>query len=284
MGLRGRPRILLDETRVTRLGEGLSNGGPPRFAAVRRTLKAIELFRQRARSAGAREIVMVGTEALRNPLMKKMLLRRLQFPVRILSRKEEAEASFRGAAWALRPVPRVLVDVGGGSLEILVGRGTILERSATLRLGCVYLTERYLRSDPPTTRELARMEGRIRSALARLELPRARVIAGIGGSVAAMAFALSDERRFEPEKFHGWEGSREAVEKFYRSCRSISAFRRRRLWGIDPGRADVIVPAIAVLCQVLERTGADRVVVSTLGVRHGVLLTGWSGRRNSFSH
>lgn len=273
---RNKPRSIHEEAVVTRLGEGVRGDGRLRRAAIQRTLKIIRQFQNRALRLGAPP-ALIATEALRKARNRQEFIRGLDGPLRILSRHEEAKMSYLGAKTFLRNANAVMVDIGGGTIELLVSRRDRLVQSATLPLGCVYLTEHFLRHDPPQPREWRRLESHIERRLARFRLPKSRTLVGIGGSVATVVFSLSRRKTFDSEKFNGSRIAVSTLREIRRRWSEVPTRVRIRKYRVDPKRADVILAAVAVLLHLADRVGAREIVVCTYGVRHGVLLSAGQG-------
>jgi exopolyphosphatase/guanosine-5'-triphosphate,3'-diphosphate pyrophosphatase len=267
------PRSLSERVVVTRLGEGVDGSRRLRPDAIARTARVVRKLAQEARSLGA-EPVVIATEAVRRARNRAALFKAVTCPIRVLDRKTEARMSYLGARTFLRAADAVLVDIGGGTIELMVARSNRLVRDYTLPLGCVYLTERFLNSDPPRPEELSRLENHVEKALGPTRLPRSRTLVGIGGSVATVAHSISRRKRFDTELFNGARIPVATLDRLYEMWRRVDARTRVRAHRIDPKRADVILAAMAVLRELARRTAARIIVVCTYGVRHGVLLGG----------
>lgn len=272
----GRPHSVREEVVVTRLGEGVNARRRLLPQAIRRTLRVVRRFRRAADALDA-PVRIIATEAIRRARNRALLIDALGAPVTILTRRTEARMSFLGARTFLRAPDSLMVDLGGGTIEILVARNGRLVRSATLPLGCVYLTEQFLATDPPLPSELRALEEHIEQRLNRLDLPPSRALVGIGGSVATVAFALSRRKTFDTESFNGASIAASILERLYRDWSRVTCRERIRRFRVDPQRADIILAAMAVLRALVRRAGARRIVVCTYGVRHGVLLSELGG-------
>jgi exopolyphosphatase / guanosine-5'-triphosphate,3'-diphosphate pyrophosphatase len=241
------------ETRITRLGEGVGAERVLLPAAVAHVHACLADCRRTIDELGAERTFAVGTSALREAENSRGFLDGLSFETRVLSGEEEATLTFRGVG-----VPDALVvDIGGGSTE-LVGPGI----RVSLELGCVRLTERFLRSDPPAAAELEDCAGAVRAALPeRLIATRAIGVAGTFVSLAALAGELTPE----------------AVAAQVDRLAALPLAQRRLVPGLEPDRAPVIVGGAVIVRELLARLGLPRIEVSERDLLDGVELEALSG-------
>jgi exopolyphosphatase/guanosine-5'-triphosphate,3'-diphosphate pyrophosphatase len=288
---RGGFRVLADRSWGTRLGEGLRAGGPLGEGPVERTLAAVA----EARAAFARlevsEWRAVGTSAAREASNGAGFARRFReeagFGLTVLDGEEEAELAFLAAAGDPRIVPRgkgaLVMNSGGGSAEWASGRDLRAERRASRPLGCVRMTERFLRGDPYTPGSLRRLAAHYAEALAPIarDFPlRGRVFVGTGGSICAVAAMAAGGERFRAEEVHGRVLSAEEVGAAAAKLAAMTARARRKIPSLPAQRADIVAAGALLFAAAMGALGAARVVVSARGLRYGVLLEmlGASGR------
>jgi exopolyphosphatase/guanosine-5'-triphosphate,3'-diphosphate pyrophosphatase len=267
----GRPRSLHEEVDLSRPGEGVRRTGRLDPRAVRRAVRSVRRYAAVARRLGDPDPIVVATEWLRKARNRESFLAALGRPCRLLSGREEAALSYLGARTMLG-IEAPMVDLGGGSAEFLVGRGGRLVRSATLPVGALFLTERFLRHDPPDEGELRALDRYLDAKLGSFRTPRADRVVGIGGSVAALAFSLSRARRFDPERFNGSRIPVAALARLERALAAVPCRIRVSRFRLEPGRADVIVAGARLLLRFMRLAGAKTLVVCTYGVRHGAVL------------
>ncbi|HXZ58111.1 MAG TPA: hypothetical protein VEG40_11045, partial [Gaiellaceae bacterium] len=185
------------------------------------------------------------------------------FTTRLLSGEEEAELTRRGVAGGRELAPDALVlDIGGGSTELITGR----ERTS-IDMGSVRLTERFLHSDPPAQAELDAGAGAVRELLPDL---RPREAIGVAGTITSLAALELGE--YDPERVHGFHLSREAVETQLGRLASLPLAERRELPGLDPERAPVIVAGAVIVDEVMKRYDLDELEVSERDLLHGAAL------------
>ncbi|MBI4566618.1 MAG: hypothetical protein HY716_18225 [Planctomycetes bacterium] len=275
-------RVLLHRAAATRLGENLSATGRLSRAAMRRTLHALQRFRRECEARKVDPLMAVGTEAFRRAANAREFAERCRretgLPLRILSGASEARLAFAGAT-ADRPEARsAAIDIGGGSTELMTGARGRLREAASLRVGAVTLTESCFASDPPSERELDAARRAIRSRLRRVSprllraLSGRRSLIGIGGTCVAIGAidAKVDERR--PAAIHGRVLFIPALERIMERLAGTPLVERRRIRGLDPKRADIIVAGAAILLESVRFLGATSVSISARGLRHGLIL------------
>lgn len=272
-----RPRLsaVADFLEMPRLGQDLDRTGRLHPEAIERGVAAIERQLARARELGVEKILTVGTESLRAASNSGEFLSRLDalgVPLRIISGDDEARLSFNSVVRSL-PLPpsgrRSVLDIGGGSTELIVG-GETPERWASVKIGSVRLTERLLAGDPPTSDQKQALIHTIAQELTKLPAPEGELVAlaGTATTIAAMHLELAahDSARID--------GLRLPVAKLAALAErlgELSVTQRRQLHGLDPRRADVIYAGAVILCQVALRAGVTEIVISDRGVRWGVL-------------
>ncbi|HET8578890.1 MAG TPA: Ppx/GppA phosphatase family protein [Methylomirabilota bacterium] len=275
-------RLLHQTQRVTRLGEGQEAAGRLLEGPMRRTVDTVSEFIAAARDLGASEIRVVGTSAVREAPNRDELLARLRaatgLEVQVVSGAEEARLTLQGVTAGL---PRlggsfVLFDIGGGSTELVLGERGRLAAAVSLRLGVVRLAERFVDEKPVNWERFAVMRGEIDARLAR-EIPariaeaRAPALVGTAGTVTTLAALDLGLTAYDADRVHGHTLTRETVEGLLRRLGALPLAGRARLPCLEPGRADVIIPGIAICLAVMGRLRHDALVVSDRGLREGIL-------------
>ena len=239
------------ETRIVRLGEGVDERRVLLPAAVARASDALADYRNTARRLGAERILLVATSAVRDAQNGAAFLRELEtsfgFATRLLSGDEEAELTRRGVA---RP-EALVVDLGGGSTE-LVGPGI----RTSLDVGSVRLTERYLRSDPPTTVQLAAAAAFVRSLLPDFVFRETLGVAGTFTTLAALELG-----GYDSALTHGFRLRRAAVERWVERLAAVPV-ARRVFPGLEPARAPVIVGGALIVRELMLHAGLEEIEVS----------------------
>jgi exopolyphosphatase/guanosine-5'-triphosphate,3'-diphosphate pyrophosphatase len=295
---------ILDEFgEVTRLGGALHATGRIAPEDAERTLACLRTAVARARRAGVTAIDIVGTEVFRRAAngaeVAAHFRDELGHTVRVISGDEEAEASYLGAVgWGQadpEPGPAVVIDVGGGSSEVILGEGAALLVARSLPIGALTLTEEFLAADPPGPEGVrraraalpARLEplGPIAGALAARTSrrgsgsgrrpPRGAVdvrVLAVGGSACAVAAWLHAVVPYAASEVQGrWIG-REALQGTIDEWSRMSLADRQARGRMSEGRARVLPGGALLLDALLERLGLAGCRASTFGLRHGILL------------
>ncbi len=268
------------ETVVTRLGEAVEASGRLAEEAIERVFAALERYREAIR--GAERTVGVATSAVRDAEngeeFRARLRERFGIDARTIPGEEEAELTFLGAtAGRARPEQTLVIDIGGGSTEFVVGRpGERPDFHVSTQLGSVRHTERHLKTDPPSQQELAAL-GRDAAALVAAEVPedwRARVASGIAVAGTATSLAAIDQRLdpYDPERVHGYVGSLGSCERMLAELAALPVEERREVPGLHPDRAPTIVAGAAILVESMRAFGLDRIEVSEHDILHGAAL------------
>jgi exopolyphosphatase/guanosine-5'-triphosphate,3'-diphosphate pyrophosphatase len=267
---------------TTRIGEGVSSTGEINAAALLRTVNAVARFHRLVKQYDCDGAFAFSTHAFREARNGREAAERItdetSVPVRILSGDDEARLAYMSARTRLGPLKphTYIIDVGGGSTEFVhAARG----RVATIRslpLGALLLTERFLKSDPVDTREIAELRTHVRTTIGQVldedrPVPASQtVLVASGGSITTIK-KMSDR---------SWVHSSVTtpkirigdVRRLEKQCLSLPLEKRKRLPGIEPDRADIIPAGLAVALAFMEATGKRVVKINPGGVRVGVLI------------
>jgi exopolyphosphatase / guanosine-5'-triphosphate,3'-diphosphate pyrophosphatase len=266
------------EMRVVRLGEGVDRTGLLSPAAIDRTRAALFDYAALCRELGVERTRMVATSATRDAGNRAEFVAMVQEVLgvepEVVSGAEEAALSFDGATRGLPGGPFLVVDIGGGSTELVVGDRSV-EAAVSLDVGCVRLTERHLHGDPPTADEVARARGDVEAALAAAPVPaeRARTSLWLAGSATTVAAHALQLEEYDSERLHL---ARLTAEQVGAACEDLLAMpraRRAALPYMHPGRIDVIGAGALVMATLVELTGQTEVRVSEADILDG---TAWS--------
>jgi exopolyphosphatase/guanosine-5'-triphosphate,3'-diphosphate pyrophosphatase len=260
------------ELRTTRLGAGLMQSGCLSRHGKEATVAAVLECTALARSLGAQKLRLAGTSAMREASDGHMFARDLGWQageqVEVLSPVEEALLSYEGAAKSLRLPREVLVfDLGGGSCELIwPGDGSLC--SASVKLGAVYLTEMFIRHDPPLTEELQCIRQHAAKLLSRFTLSGMPVI-GIGGTVTSLAAMELQMAKYDAEQVHGFTLTAEMVSTQLQRLLAVPINERSQISGVQPARSDILPAGALVVEEILAQYRATSFTVS-----EGDILTG----------
>ncbi|WP_437716612.1 Ppx/GppA phosphatase family protein [Sorangium sp. So ce448] len=277
---------LVERATITRLGQGVDAARALAPEAVERTLACLARYGEELRSRGVERVDAVGTSAMRDAAGGEAFIARARELIgvapRVISGPEEAELTYAGALTGLDlPAhgPRIVVDVGGGSTEIIVGSaGGAVEQAVSLDVGSVRLTERHVRTDPPAASDLEAVRADVRAALATLPaVPQlaAPTLVGVAGTVTTLAALVRDVAPYDGARVHGARVSGAEIVDITSRLASLPLSARRQLRALDPARADVIVAGSVLIEEILawasRLAGAPvDLVASDRGVRWGL--------------
>jgi len=263
--------------RITRLGDRVDADGRLSDAGMERVHTVLEGYAARARKLGAERMLATATSAVRDADNGSEFLagvrRRHGFETRLLSGREEAELTYRGVTSRLAAGPGTLVcDIGGGSTELVLGGPAGVLDATSLDVGCVRMSERCLRSDPPAASELAELREAVAALLPREITSRTSTLVGVAGTVTTLATIDLGLDREIPEEIDGHALAAATVEALLGQLAAVPLAERRDVRGLMPERAPTIVAGAAIAAEVLRATGAGRMLVSERDILHGAAL------------
>ncbi len=284
-------RTLHRRMTITRLGQGVDREGRLYPEAEERTLRVLREYRALLDAEGVRRVEAAATSAVRDASNAGLFLERaagvLGVRPRVLSGEEEAVLSFLGATHDLgtardpegpgvTPGLILVVDIGGGSTEVILGRGGEVLRAGSIDVGCVRMAERFLLSDPPAPGELAGMEDHLRGELEamaeELGRPRPELAVGLAGTVTTLAGMRLGLSEYDGEAIHHTWLTRSEVEEEYRHLASLPLEERKRYMRLERDRADVIVGGCGVLRAVMDGFRLERLLVSEKDILDGLVI------------
>jgi exopolyphosphatase/guanosine-5'-triphosphate,3'-diphosphate pyrophosphatase len=269
------------ESIVTRLGEGVDATGALGEEPQGRVFAALDEYAEAIERHGADGRRVVLTSAVRDASNGRQFAdtvrERYGLTGGTLSGDEEARLSFLGAAAARADSgPLLVIDIGGGSTEMIVGAGGSVDFHVSTQVGVVRHSERYLHSDPPTADELSALAGDARPVIessvpedVRARVEGAVAVAGTATSCASIDLSLDP---YDPERVEGHTLSRQRIGELRDRLAALPLAQRREVVGLDPARAPTIVAGTVVLLEVLGAFGLDAVEVSEHDILWGVAL------------
>jgi exopolyphosphatase / guanosine-5'-triphosphate,3'-diphosphate pyrophosphatase len=281
---------LLRRSQVTRLGDGVDAGGSLSEEAVARVFRTLAHYRAAIDDHGCEKSLAVLTSAVRDAENGEAFAQRVRdefgLDARILSGEEEAELTFLGAMSGrgddgpASGEPTVVIDIGGGSTEFVVGRDRKAGFHVSLPAGVVRMSERHIHSDPPPPEELQELAADVRTILME-GLPgeeRAAVrfgiaVAGTATSAAAIALELDP---YDPDRVHGYRLELGTLELLLARLAEMNEAQRREVVGLHPDRAPTIVAGIILLIEAMRAFELEEVEVSEHDILYGgaLLLAG----------
>jgi len=271
------------EREVVQIGRGSFEGSRLKADAIRRTVAALARFADLARRRQADRILCTATAAVREARNGGAFVQAAREACGIVPRVIPAEEEGRliylavKSALELKDAPALIVDIGGGSVQLVVAQGGRLQETHSAPLGALRLREALLESDPPGRRDLQRLRRRIRRqaapALAAIAERAPLHVYGSSGSIHALAQLVHWEETGDPlEHIYGFVLQRDSVARLTHRLQRMDLAERAELPGIDPKRAEIILPGAMVLDHILEEVDADAITLCDFGVREGLVI------------
>jgi exopolyphosphatase/guanosine-5'-triphosphate,3'-diphosphate pyrophosphatase len=282
------------QANVTRLGQGVDTSNRLADEAMERTYKVLADYAERMDKHDCDEKIAVLTSAVRDSANGEEFARTIQqrygLTPYVLKGDEEARLTYLGATSERDPAdttPTLVVDIGGGSTELIVGAGPEVRFRVSTQAGVVRQTERHLHDDPPTGKQMDALSDDVRNILAdnvpteiRTAVRRGIGVAGTATSLAAIAQHLDP---YDPEKVHGYELSTDECDRILGELSAMTLAQRRQVPGLHPDRAPTIVAGVLIFKEVVRMFELTKIEVSEHDILRGAALglTGSGSNPNS---
>jgi exopolyphosphatase/guanosine-5'-triphosphate,3'-diphosphate pyrophosphatase len=275
-------RVVTDQTRITRLGEGFGAARLLQPEAIERTLRAVDEYLAQCRALRVERVVAVATAVVREAVNPDAILQPLheRLPddavLRVLSEADEARLSYLSVALdetlGVGAAQLAVLDIGGGSVEVALGQGAQVQAWRSFPVGAGRVREAYMPSDPPSPREVLAATRALDEAFAPMrELPQPDRVVSIGGTGVNLATLALGLTAFDPAQVHGvWFGDETPAALLERLLR-LSDAERRALPGIEPDRAPLLHVGALIVERALFALRREEVQISTRGLRYGIL-------------
>lgn len=284
VGNDGVGRVVIDTKASTKLSSGTQYGAPIGEEALARQYAVLEKFASVLKQHQVANVVACGTQVFRaaanGQKIGEAIARRFGWGFQIISGEREAALSYRASCSGLTGIGahRVVMDVGGGSSEVILGEGNDIRWSKSYPVGAVSLTERFgLHGQILSPAQLAPANDYLRGLFAdipseqRLGGPEREVIS-VGGTAATLGAVKLGQKIFVPSAVHGVETSKDWIDSQITELGRMDLARRRELMPFDPDRAEIIVGGALIVSRLLEELGANRLRISNRGLRWGVII------------
>ncbi|HEU5061698.1 MAG TPA: Ppx/GppA phosphatase family protein [Solirubrobacterales bacterium] len=275
----GRVSPLERRSTVTRLGRGVDLSGHLAHEAIEDVCQAIGGYMEILRELGAGTIDAIATSAVRDAdnggAFIAELRERFALSARVLDGEEEARLTYLGATSEDLPSePTLVVDIGGGSTELIVGSGSEISFHDSLQAGVVRHTERCIASDPPTASELEALATDVRGLIegslgAGVEARRGIAVAGTPTSLAAVEMELEP---YDPARVHGHVLALPSIQRMLSRLASAPLAQRVEIPGLHPDRAPTIVAGVVILVETMRAFGLEEITVSEHDILYGTAL------------
>jgi exopolyphosphatase/guanosine-5'-triphosphate,3'-diphosphate pyrophosphatase len=285
----GKIKTLIREMKITRLGRGLKDTGSISEEQALLTIKTLKKYKSLIDKFKVEKYLAVGTSALRRADNRSEFIKKAfnetAIKLETISGPQEAAFSFNGAVKSLNlqqnikiPQKVLVADIGGGSSEFILGdkySNILLIKS--IDIGCVRATEDYLQSDPPQHQEIMLLnkiiKEKIEEALADFKKFEDFIIIGLAGTISTIASITLNLKKYKMEKINYLKLDLKIIKTIFKNLCKLSLDERKKVTGLEPKRADVILGGIAILIKVLEYFKKDKIIVSENDILDGIIYS-----------
>ena len=282
----GQLEVLREDQHIPRLGQGVDESGALSDAAQQRVLDVLNRYKatlDKNYPGISSDTIVTATSAVRDASNRNEFLERIKsetgWDVLLLSGNEEAQVTYRGALSVIdlpgESARNAVLDIGGGSTEIAIGRGKKLHTFVSLNMGSVRFTERFLKHDPPLSDEIRAARKEVRRMLSEGSQTPGKFdhLIGVAGTVTSMAGIELSLNTYDEYLINGHRCSRDFIEEMIKSFKNLTDSEIEERYPVFlKGRGDVITGGLLVLSECMEWSGHNEIIVSTGGIRHGILL------------
>lgn len=283
----GVPVVVSDELVVARLGKGVDAERKILPETFERCENFLRGYREQAEALHADRIIVTATSALRDAANRDEFIAAMRksagVEIELISGDDEALLTFQGAlcGFAFATDVAAVLDIGGGSTEFIIGDRNAVHAKASIDIGSVRITERFLHHSPPTEDELEAARGFIIStikAYPRIDASRTTFF-GVAGTVTTLAALELRLPVYDANKISGFHLTRSNIDAHFAQLKQMTAKQIRSHLSVDPGRADIILAGVLILREVMADQGMDEIIVSERGLRFGVAMREWGRSR-----
>lgn len=285
----GKFKTIQRKMEITRIGKGIKDSGDISEEQARITINILKKYKSLLDKFKVEHYFAVGTSALRRAINCKEFIKKIfdeaEIKLEIISGLKEAEFSFYGAFKSLKlqknlkiPEKILVADIGGGSSEFILGNkysGIILAKS--LDIGCVRSSEDYLKSDPPQKQEIMLLNKKINETIKKdliaFKAHEDFILIGLAGTISSLASIALKLKKYEMEKINYYQLDIKKIKDIFENMCDLRLKDRKKVTGLDPKRADVIIGGIAIVIAVMEYFGKDKIVVSENDILDGIIYS-----------
>ncbi|HAK60605.1 MAG TPA: hypothetical protein DCO77_09520 [Nitrospiraceae bacterium] len=279
------------DTTITRLGQDLERTGELTIEAMERSIPVLAGFAGKVREHSAVMLSAVGTSALRKAGNREAFIRGVRetagIDITVINGEEEARLTLLGVGRALRRIggddleSALVMDIGGGSTEVIKTRHGSAPVEMSIPIGAVYLTERFIRQDPPTSEDMALLRQAVRDKIrsldnadqdAHAETSLPGLCVGTAGTSTTLAAMDQEMNVYDPEKINGYTLGRASLDRIVEHLTTSTLAERREIRGLEKGREDIILAGAVVAQEIMGRYEYNEMIVSDWGLREGIVL------------
>ncbi len=279
----GRLNTVFEAQRMIRLGKNVDAEKNISMEGFEKCAVVLSEYKKTAEEFACDTLVTCGTSALRDARNREWIhyemIERIGVNIEILSGEEEALRTYHGGRLVLKgrkDRPTLIIDIGGGSTEFILGDAKRIRKKLSLDIGSVRLTERFLKRDPVDASEEAGLRkyvnGLFHEQLGDFILPAGTQCLGVAGTVTTFASILQELTRYRPDKINGFVITRKRLESVLNMLRARPVEKRKKVKGLEPERADIIFAGGLILLEAMDFFHLKKITVSNYGLRYGLVL------------
>ncbi|WP_078811188.1 Ppx/GppA phosphatase family protein [Selenihalanaerobacter shriftii] len=269
----GQIRPLVTELRTTRLGDGVDASRSLKGEAMNRVIKALKEYKELINQQKLDKVRVVATSAVRDSSNQREFIKKVKIEtgleVDVISGEEEAELSYLGVIKGLSNSlldANLVIDIGGGSTEFIFGSKNEIKERRSIDVGAVRMTEKFEEVEQRRdliVRELFSITERFQN--------KSKILLGVGGTITTLAAIDQNLAIYNRNKVHGYSLGFPTVKKIFLDLKAKTISERKKVTGLQPKRADIIVAGIQILLEIMERLGKKEVVVSESDILDGII-------------
>ncbi|KAB3531859.1 Ppx/GppA phosphatase family protein [Alkaliphilus serpentinus] len=282
--LEGKKVVSREKTiNVTRIGASVDGCGYITPQGIDRNLQSYNQLVQKAEEWGAESIWSIATSAVRDAKngeeFTQIAFQETGVPIKIITGEEEAELGYKGVLWGIETKPQTMmvIDIGGGSTELIVGNATEIIKKSSIDIGAVRMTERYITTDPISEEEYLRLKEEINKALdgffSSTSLPNIEVFVGIGGTATSLGAIDQQLVEYDMDKIHTYRLKEDKIHRIMENLKTITLEEKKKLKGLHPKRADIILAGTVILHQLMKKFSFKEMILSEYDNLEGLLIT-----------
>lgn len=256
---------------TTRIGKNLSQSGVMSEKAMNKNIEALKYFKKKAEDFGVEEIIVIATSAVRDANNKDVFIKNTKnqtgLDIRVISGDEEAYIGMLGATYGANPDESILiVDVGGGSTELVLSKDKVIKYSTSINAGAVRMTENYIMNNPIADNDVKNLEKCLDElfceTLAKLSKEAINRIIAIGGTVTTAAAIYYEMEVYNQEKIHNTMLNSIFINELFEKLKLMSVCERYKVKGLEKERADIIPAGLYIIKFLMNRLKKESIFVS----------------------
>jgi len=268
------------EVITTRIGKDMGHKGLLTEKAMAKNIEAIKYFKKRAEEYGAEKTIIFATSAIRDAANKDLFLERVKdetgLDIMVLNGEEEAEVGMLGASYGFEDENLLVIDVGGGSTELVLGSEDKILYSTSINAGAVRMTEKYVKSNPIQQSDIQELEKSLETlfsdALNQLKEKKIDKVLAIGGTATTAASIFHKARVYDWELIHNTILNKTFLDNLFQTLKSMPLKERYNIKGLQKERADIIPAGIFIILYVLEKLNKEQVIISENDNLEGIII------------